>query len=450
MAEIEKDLLNRKNPTQREFKAKPFLPKRPIEDLGTDKIEGKRFYSKEFMAQEWEHIWKKTWQIVCRSGDLDSIGSFYVYELGKESFLIVKGNDGVIRCFYNVCQHRGNKLCIANEGAMNTFTCPYHGWKWNNDGSLKSVANPQFFRQFDEGVPFDELALSQVKIDVWGGWLWINLDSESIALKEYLGEYGEHLESYQFENWDLIDYQSFEWNGNWKHAVDAFNESYHFASLHPDMPHISEGHDVPIELNGIHSRMLNYNDTVSEVVEGDREAFTPLRQKMMSLHDAYKGSAKDLHLSNIEIKRAQEDDQPIYKNMNDEQLVHQYHYYFFPNATFTNRPENGLVFRFRPHAIDPNKSYYDFFILVNNPFGSEKPIRPEHKIHKGDGPEVYERAFNGTFNDVFSNVLSEDGSNMETMQWGTKSDSFKGMNLCEQEIRIRHFHQTIDRFIAQK
>jgi hypothetical protein len=216
------------------------------------------------------------------------------------------------------------------------------------------------------------------------------------------------------------------------------------------MPHISEGHDVPIELNGIHSRMLNYNDTVSEVVEGDREVLTPLRQKMMSLHDAYKGSAKDLHLSNIEIKRAQEDDQPIYKNMNDEQLVHQYHYYFFPNATFTNRPENGLVFRFRPHATDPNKSYYDFFILVNNPSGSEKPIRPEHKIHKGDGPEVYERAFNGTFNDVFSNVLSEDGSNMETMQWGTKSDSFKGMNLCEQEIRIRHFHQTIDRFIAQK
>ena len=51
---------------------------------------------------------------------------------------------------------------------------------------------------------------------------------------------------------------------------------------------------------------------------------------------------------------------------------------------------------------------------------------------------------------VFSNVLAEDGSNMETMQWGTKSDSFKGMNLCEQEIRIRHFHQTIDRFIAQK
>ena len=108
---------------------------------------------------------------------------------------------------------------------------------------------------------------------------------------------------------------------------------------------------------------------------------------------------------------------------------HQYHYYFFPNATFTNRPENGLVFRFRPHAIDPNKSYYDFFILVNNPFGSEKPIRPEHKIHKGDGPEVYERAFNGTFNDVFSNVLSEDGVNLRLLTNLSKLDNIDGLKL---------------------
>ena len=451
MAEIENDLLNIKDSLKREFKAEPFLPKKPIQDLGLSKVDGQRFSSKEFMNQEWNSIWKKTWQLVCRISDLENKGAFYIHELGKESFLIVKGDDGVIRGFYNVCQHRGNKLCQASIGATETFTCPYHGWQWNNDGSLKSISSPEFFRQFDEGVPYEELSLPKVKVDFWGGWLWINmdLDPKGIGLQEYLGDYGQHLESYEFENWDLIDYQSFEWNGNWKHAVDAFNESYHFASLHPDMIQISEGHDVPIELNGIHSRMLNYNDTVSEVVTGDRDSWTPLRLKMMSVNEGYKGSAKDLHLSNIEMKRSQEEDYPIYKQMNDEQLVHQYHYHFFPNATFTNKPENGLVFRFRPHATNPNKSYYDFFILVNKVFVDNKFARPEHKLHKSNAPEVYQNAFDSTFNDVFSNVLAEDASNMETMQWGTKSDSFTGMNLCDQEIRIRHFHKTIDRFISK-
>ena len=148
------------------------------------------------------------------------------------------------------------------------------------------------------------------------------MDDNSSSLKEWLGEYGEHLESYNFENWELIDYQTFEWNGNWKHAVDAFNESYHFTALHPDMIEFGEGHDVPIELSGPHSRMINFNETVSEVVE-DQNTFTPLRQEMMGdrvqgemsdVDEGYQGSAKDLHLYYIEKRRSEENEIEIYKN----------------------------------------------------------------------------------------------------------------------------------------
>jgi len=132
--------------------------------------------------------------------------------------------------------------------------------------------------------------------------------------------------------------------------------------------------------------------------------------------------------------------------MNDEQLAHQYHYTFFPAATFTQKPEAGNVFRYRPHATDPNRCYYDFFILVRNPPGTPQP-EYEHRVHPhGDSP-AYAEAFEGTFDPILANVLQQDGSNMETMQRGVQSDSFKGMILCDQEIRLRHFHQTIDRFI---
>lgn len=453
MALVEKEFLNRANPRTGSFKAPPFMPRVKSKGLGLERLDGERYISREFMQREWEHIWTKTWQMVARVDDFEEPGSFHVHELGKESFLFVKGDDGVTRGFYNLCQHRGNRLCQVEEGVLDTFTCPFHGWQWNTDGSLKNVAAPHFFRQFDGGVPADELALPQVKIDFWGGWLWFNMDADACPLDEYLGEIGTHLETYQFEEMVLLDYQTFEWAGNWKHAVDAFNESYHFAELHPDMIEFGEGHDIPIELWGIHSRMLNFNRTVSEIVE-DRDTMTPLRAHMMlGRHEGkasgYSGSAKDVHLQEIQRCRAAEDDTYLpYKQMNDEQLVHQYHYTFFPNTTFTHTPEGGAVFRYRPHATDPAKCYYDFFIMARLPPGTRVPPRPEHKIHSHEEQVDYAEAFNGTFDPILANVLAQDGSNMATMQAGVGSDAFKGMILSDQELRLRHFHKTIDDFIS--
>jgi phenylpropionate dioxygenase-like ring-hydroxylating dioxygenase large terminal subunit len=437
VAAIEQEFMQRDDPRLGEFKAPPFIPRRGNADLGLEKIDGERFHSPEFMQAEWDTIWTKTWQLAARVDEFDEPGAFYVHELGKESFLFVKGDDHQIRGFYNVCQHRGNRLCQSDAGVLDTFTCLFHGWQWGTDGALKRVTDPQFFRQFDAGVPEEELALSPVKVEIWGGWVWFNMDMQACPLQEYLGEPGTHLESYEFENFSLIDYQSFEWNGNWKHAVDAFNESYHFGSLHLDMIEFGEGHDIPIELLGMHSRMLNFNRTVSEIVE-DRETFTPLREHMMmnrhdNQSDAYTVPAKDVHLEEIRRRRAMEDDTYLpFKNMNDEQLVHQYHYTFFPNSTFTQTPDGGAVFRYRPHASDPNRCYYDFFILAHLPPGTKKIERPPHKTHSHAVSSDYAQAFVGTFDPILANVLSEDGSNMATMQAGTKSDSFKGMNLCDQ------------------
>jgi phenylpropionate dioxygenase-like ring-hydroxylating dioxygenase large terminal subunit len=453
MAKIEAEILSRRSDeaAKAEVPAKLFLPRRPIPDIGLERIAGERFYSREFMQAEWDKVWTKTWQIGVRESDLPEVGSFQTHELGKESLLFVRGDDGTIRGFYNVCQHRGNRLCAPEYGQLEVFTCPFHGWQWHPDGSLKSVADPQFFRQFDNGIPEAELGLTQLNTTSWGGWIWFNMNPNAMPLEDYLGELGTHLEGYDFAEYQLIDYQTFEWAGNWKHAVDAFNESYHFHSLHPDMVQFGEGHDVPIELVGMHSRMLNFSGTVSELLD-ERDNMTPLRVRMMEnrlglQNEEYRGSAADVHHEVLRHKRGvQNETHHPYHKMNDEQLAHQYHYTFFPAATFTQKPEAGNVFRYRPHATDPNRCYYDFFILVRNPPGTPLP-EYEHKVHQNGDSEDYARALEGTFDPILANVLQQDGSNMETMQHGVKSDSFKGMILCDQEIRLRHFHQTIDRFV---
>jgi|TARA_B110000977_G_scaffold195934_1_gene275326 phenylpropionate dioxygenase-like ring-hydroxylating dioxygenase large terminal subunit len=453
MAKIELDIIEQREDqaAQEQYQARPFLPRKPIPNIGLERIGGERFYTKEFMDLEWEKIWTKTWQIGVRESDLPDPGSFVTHEFGKENFLFVRGSDGVVRGFFNVCQHRGNRLCTIEYGDLDVFTCPFHGWQWSSNGSLKQVADPQFFRQFDDGIPSDELSLSGLKTAIWGGWVWFNMNPEAVDLEKWLGTLGSHLETYEFSEFQLVDYQTFEWGGNWKHAVDAFNESYHFTSLHPDMVQFGEGHDIPIELEGIHSRMLNFGGTVSEVLE-EQDEMTTLRTRMMEnrlglTKDEYKGSAKDVHHEVLKHKRSIQGGTHFpYEKMNDEQLAHQYHYTFFPAATFTQKPEAGNVFRYRPHATDPNRCYYDFFILLRNPEGTPVPAY-EHRVHPHGDATIYAKALEGSFDPILANVLQQDGSNMESMQDGVKSDSFKGMLLCEQEVRLRHFHQTIDRFI---
>jgi len=224
VALIEKDL-EALEKTERDFLAPPFLPRKPIPDLGLERIEGERFYSPEFMEQEWKHVWTKTWQLAIHETDLPEPGSFFVYEFGRESFLFTRDKKGVARGFYNICQHRGNVLCQAPEGQAESISCPFHGWEWNIDGTLKDVADPQFFRQFDNGIPVDDLGVQQVRTDSWAGFIWFNMDDNAMPLRDFLGEAGQHLESYELEKRSYMDQQSFEWKGNWKHAVDAVNES---------------------------------------------------------------------------------------------------------------------------------------------------------------------------------------------------------------------------------
>jgi len=445
MAKIEAEFIDAPR-REGEWLAEPFLPRKPIPDIGSARIDGERFHSREFMQREWDTIWTRTWNIGCHVSELEEAGDFRVHTLGKESLLFVKGEDGAIRGFFNICQHRGNVLCQSREGAVNRLKCPFHGWEWNLDGSLRQVMHPQLFPQFRNGIPTEELALSPLKVDTWGGWVWFNMDPAAGPLHHFLGEAGRHLESYSLESFNLVDYKSFEWAGNWKHAHDAFNESYHFEALHPEFLHFAEGFDVPIELLGIHSRMLNFNHTVSEILP-DRSEMTEFRARMLGLPEGYVGEAKDVHLAIVDQKRALEGTTHIpYERMNDEQLAHQYHYTFFPGTTFTSSPEMSIVFRYRPHETDPGLCYYDFLITRHDPPGVPRP-EYEYRLYRHDQLPSYADAFEDTFDPVLANVLQQDGTNMPTMQQGTGSRGFRGMILGEQEVRLRHFHQTIDRYL---
>src|SRR5258705_6527486 len=207
-------------------------------ELGTGPVSFRDSTSPEFYEMEREAIFKRAWLNVGRVEELPRAGSYLTKEIdaAKTSVIVVKGKAEMIRAFYNVCRHRGNKLVWNDfpteevKGSCRQFTCKYHGWRYGLDGALTFVQQPGEFFDLDNA----EYGLSPVHCDVWNGFIFINLDRQPRqSLREFLGPMITGLDDYPFEKlterYDFVAHN----NSNWKIFADAFQEYYHVPSLHP-------------------------------------------------------------------------------------------------------------------------------------------------------------------------------------------------------------------------
>ena len=227
-------------------------------ELGTGPVPTDIYYDPVFYERELEAIFKRVWLCMGRVEQLRQAGDFFVKELPTfgMSILVVRGKDDRIRAFHNVCQHRGNHVELKRDGNCNVFRCPFHGWAYGLDGRLAGVPDAEGFYDLDR----DAKGLPAVHLDVWEGFIFINLDDPpSMSLEEFLGEQGRDLVGYPFHRGT----QTFEYEGvvecNWKCMVDSFCETYHVPFLHkrsvtdtlagPDNPF---GRLIDVRLKGPH------------------------------------------------------------------------------------------------------------------------------------------------------------------------------------------------------
>ena len=231
-------------PTPREKTVEP--------DLGTARIPKERYLSRDFAALEWERMWTRVWLLAGREADVANPGDWLTLEIGPESVIVVRDRSGALHAHYNVCLHRGNRLCEPGRGHAPTFSCRYHAWEWNLDGTLRHATDAH---DFPGGLP-EGLRLGAVRCEGWGGFVWITLDPDAEPLADYLGVIPEHLAPYAFEEHVLVDDVTLEIACNWKTCVDAFNEAYHVQGTHPELLEYSDDVNVQIALYGKHSRFI--------------------------------------------------------------------------------------------------------------------------------------------------------------------------------------------------
>jgi len=420
------------------------IARAPRPNLPDGLIPKERYTSRDYMEREWTNLWKKVWLLGCREDDIPGAGDHYVTEIGRESILIVRQADGSVRAFYNVCQHRGNKLVHSvhkpqegNQDGPTTFRCRYHNWEYKADGGFFNIPDLETFPQ---GAPPCG-GLISVPCDIWGSFVWFSLDPEVEPLRDYLGVIPEHLDPYHFDRMVCTRQVTVEWDCNWKASVDAFNESYHVQGIHPQLLYYLDDLDIQIDCYDKHNRYLIAFGVLSPRVVSPSEIPPPIKVVMRDAGmdpASYEGSIYDAREAVQKFKRengpAQGKD---YSDLNDDQLTDDYHYMIFPNITMNVHADDLMMFRQRPHPDDPNKMFFDYYMfeLPDNDFDWENFEKPQHRHYK------YGETSLGL-------VINQDAYNLPHVQRGMKSEAFEGLWIGDQELRIRHFHKTLEDYVG--
>jgi phenylpropionate dioxygenase-like ring-hydroxylating dioxygenase large terminal subunit len=391
------------------------LPEWGDHTLGVEKIPVDHYIAPDFLEFEKREIFGKSWLMAGRASDLRIAGDYFVLPIDAMnlSIIVVKGKDGRLHAFHNVCNHRGSPLVNNSCGRVaGAFVCPFHGWAYNLDGKLRGVPERNTFGSLN----IEREHLKSVAVDVWGGFVWINLDPNvAVSLADYLAPLGAEFDRYLANPaWSW----SYGWRAsvraNWKLLVDAQMEGYHVSQLHrktiagnctsklcrpfifPENTGVLSGfHVYRPEALGVQTPIsvlaAEYGST-SLYTDSERKFHVEGGEKVLSAHPRW-----------------------IFDD-----------YHIFPNVVMFLQP--GQVFIQRTYPISANECVWEV--------------------------DFYHSERNTTFGQLFNSeqgrvqirdVLSEDLVMTESLQRNYKSGVIKDIHLNGMEVPMRAFYHAMKR-----
>lgn len=416
--------------------------------LGDEDITLERYYSQEFHDLEMERLWPRVWQWACREEHIPEIGDYFVYDIGHYSILVVRSAEGV-KAYHNSCLHRATKLRPSNtEGHAQELRCPFHGWTWSLEGELKKIPCKWDLPHVD---PL-KFKLPEVRVALWGGFVFINMDENAPPLEQYIKPLDEH-----FAGWDLSKryvelHLVKELYSNWKSAQEAFMENYHTQETHPQLLQGNGDENTQYDIfsdhvsrfyatNGVSSphldQPLSEEDLVNTMLVGDRR----MLEKELELHE---GDTARVVMARVLRKVLGESYKADLSAYTDTEMLDVMEYMLFPNMTLFPGLSLPMIYRFRPIGNDPNRSTIEILFLRPVPDSGERPEPAEPVYLKEEDSYTSVPGIDPGFGHVFD----QDTDNLRAQQEGFKASKKQAQTLTNyQESRIRHFEQTIDRYV---
>ena len=437
----------------------PDLPDWPKQQLRGHRIDGYRYTSREFFEKEFEHMWAKVWLLLGRESEIPNPGDWQREDVGPESILMVRQQDGGIKAFYNVCQHRGNRLVSEEKGHVSRFVCKYHSWAFMPDGEL---IHAQDADDFPEGNPCGKVNLLEIPCESFAGFIWVNMDPECESLREYLGPIWDDWERYEIEKWKRYVALTTVAPCNWKVVLDNFNESYHVPTVHKPMGTAAErkrmhsGVDTNYKHTRFdlsdqgHNRMIMPGGYAGATMNSEGVIGEPLASIMREWEldpDDFINRGHETRSALQEAKRRLGPARGYthYARMADEMLTDAFHYTLFPNFAVSLWSDGFHFLRARPHPTDPEQCVFDNWWYASQPAGETAPVRTTVSIVPRD-TEVEHEVFRFGEKSM-GRTIDQDLAIFPEQQAGFRSRGYRGVYLSGQESRIRRYHELIDDYI---
>ena len=355
------------------------------------------YLDSRFLELEQERVFRRTWQWVGHVGQIAAPGAYFTCEVAGDPLIVVRGEDGRLRAFSNVCLHRG-ALIAQGEGTVTRFRCPYHQWTYGLDGSLRGTP---FFQRMDG----DETCLPQVPVDTWGPLVFVNLDPQAQPLAETLGDLPERFQRYRLEELACVQRVAVKGACNWKVHQENARECYHCPSIHPSFTAAYEVENFETELFDFYSVSFVNQRCAGPPPEIGTESLATLARDVVGF-------------------RRQS---PARQGLEGRDETGYYYLHIFPSLTVILAPDHIVVSKITPDGVEG--------LTMDRAWFFESTAGPQAEAVRAN---VEFRLGN----------VREDMAICESVQKGLRSRHRKLCRYSPKELSVYHFHSILKRLLG--
>jgi phenylpropionate dioxygenase-like ring-hydroxylating dioxygenase large terminal subunit len=401
-----------------------------------DRLPKQRYYDADFFALEAERLWPRVWQMACRLEEIPEANDFVVYEILDQSVIVVRTEDDGVRALQNACKHRGVQVASGEGSCAAGFVCPFHGWTYGSDGTNTFVPRKRAFAEHN--LVADDINLTPVRCETWGGCAWINLDASAPPLRECLEPFATALDAWQVETMKVEWWRAFRLPVNWKLAEAAFMEQYHVIESHPQLvipgrfPPKTGQADIATLLEGELQYLRTMSDGMAGMVHAndvaiaERLAAETEVADMDTWHRALNDAVVEWHRARGAVIP---DLNELEANGFGDSL-----WYGFPHYFVLPMYSSASSYRFRP--LGPEETLMEVWSLTRFPEGEARPKPTPPEVWEYDDPRV-------------PPIPTQDFSNLPKQQRGLHQRGFEYLRISpEVEGHLSNFERAIDGFLA--
>ncbi|MBH1945062.1 aromatic ring-hydroxylating dioxygenase subunit alpha [Erythrobacter sp. YJ-T3-07] len=431
-----------------------FLIEESYEYRGSEPIPAERYTSEEFARLERERMWPYVWQFAAREEDLPEPGDYIVHEIAGRSWLVVRQEDGSVRAMHNVCLHRGRKLRTEDGSAPDGFTCPFHAFSWNKDGSFNKAPCQWDFPHLKD----KNLDLPDAEVGHWQGYIFIREEKGGPSLEEYLAPLPDHFKRWRHDECVTVMRVAKEVPANWKVTAEAFMEAWHTVVTHPQLlpftgdcngaywtygdhvnvnlvpfgvmsPHVAEGQGE----QWIVDEFIKYNGRSSDNYDPDADPMAIEVPQGKTAREALGDRMREVYTEQTGYDHS---------HATDAEVLDALVYNVFPNFAPWGGYMPNIVYRWYPGKT-PDTCVMEVRVLARVKKGEPKPAGAPLKYLTIDQKWTEAPELGG-----LGEVFEQDMDNLPYVQEGLKVHKTGEVQLGNyQEIRLRQFQDTMMKYI---